>query len=258
MTTKRNDNTGSAVVKALEAVWTDLRKRHPDLPDVVIITGSGLTGGPSRWGHFWADRWNVEGAAVEPIEGKPERRAEMFVAGERLACGAEATLQTMLHEGAHALAEVRGIQDTSRQGRWHNQRFLDLAREVGLDYPDERASKTIGWSAVVLTDETREHYAPLIKKLDAAIVAHLNMPTLLGLGLGTDGENAPKTKTKTGTPGRQNPRLTCGCDKPRIIRVSRATVEQGPILCGVCKEAFSEDEPEQPASGTEGEGGEPS
>ena len=31
-------------------------------------------------------------------------------------------LATLLHEAAHALARVREIQDTSRQGRYHNQR----------------------------------------------------------------------------------------------------------------------------------------
>ncbi|MFD1534873.1 hypothetical protein [Pseudonocardia aurantiaca] len=34
------------------------------------------------------------------------------------------------HEkAAHALAHVRGIKDTSRQGRWHNARFKALAEE---------------------------------------------------------------------------------------------------------------------------------
>jgi len=48
---------------------------------------------------------------------------EVFVGGEGLARGPAEVLGTLLHEAAHALADVRGIKDTSRQGRWHNARF---------------------------------------------------------------------------------------------------------------------------------------
>ena len=38
----------------------------------------------------------------------------------------------MLHEGAHALAVVRGVRDTSAEGnRYHNKRFVALAIEMG-------------------------------------------------------------------------------------------------------------------------------
>lgn len=54
------------------------------------------------------------------------RWAEVFVGGEGLARGPADVLATLLHEAAHALAHVRGIQDTSRQGRWHNAQFKAL------------------------------------------------------------------------------------------------------------------------------------
>ena len=65
----------------------------------------------------------------------------MFVGGEGLAWGPADVLATFLHEAAHALAQVRGINDTSRQGRWHNARFKSVAEEVGI-----AVSKDRGWA----------------------------------------------------------------------------------------------------------------
>jgi hypothetical protein len=36
-------------------------------------------------------------------------------------------LGTLLHEAAHALADQRAIKDNSRQGRYHNARYRQLA-----------------------------------------------------------------------------------------------------------------------------------
>ncbi len=33
-------------------------------------------------------------------------------------------------------------------------------------------------------------------------------------------------------------RAVCSCDEPRILRGSRATFKQGPILCGLCEKEF--------------------
>jgi len=33
------------------------------------------------------------------------------------------------------VADVRGVKDTSQQGRWHNRRFAVLADELGLASP---------------------------------------------------------------------------------------------------------------------------
>lgn len=236
--------TGSALVRALEAVWDEIRRNHPELPAVVIITGSGLVGGLPRWGHFWAERW--QDRAAEDSGGAVEivgRKAELFVAGERLAAGAELTVQTMLHEATHALAQVRGIKDTSRQGRWHNRQFRELAEELGLAYEGEQADTTTGFSAVVLTSATRARYAEVIERLDAAIVAFLAAP---GLETGTDGETGTRRVGGHGggtggetAKSRNNLKAVCGCATPRIIRVSRAVLESGAITCGVCGEAFT-------------------
>lgn len=53
-------------------------------------------------------------------------------------------LGTLLHEAAHGVASTRGIKDTSRQGRYHNRRFAQLATELGIVVAPDGAR---GWSA---------------------------------------------------------------------------------------------------------------
>lgn len=111
------ENTGSAVVTVLERLWEAVRANHPDLPQVVIVTGSGFVG-PARWGHFRANGWTDRAhATTQDGVTVNAKLGEMFVAGETLAKGAAHTVETVLHEGAHVLAQVREIKDTSRQGR---------------------------------------------------------------------------------------------------------------------------------------------
>lgn len=231
------DATGSAVVRLLEKVWARIREDHPELPDVVIVTGSGMIGG-SRWGHFRADGWKIqeEGAAV--------RKHELFLAGEALAKGARQTLQTMIHEAAHTLARVRDLKDTSRQGRWHNQTFRKLAEEMGLEHKRDQADKSHGFSFVTLTEATIARYADLLADLDREIRLVINLPLWLG---GTEEETESeggekigggKKPTKGGSSTSNNLKCVCRCETPRIIRVSRKVLEEAGIMCRDCGEDF--------------------
>lgn len=246
MTTRKIEKkqTGSEIVKALEALWTSIRKHHPELPDVVIITGSAISNGMA-WAHFWRERWEDRTDAT--------KRPEMFISGERLACGAELTLQSMIHEAAHALACVREEQDTSRQGRYHNKTFVKMAEELGLEYAHETPDSTIGFSAVTLKDETKNMYKVEVEKLDAAIKVYLNDPYLVGLATGTTGTNgtsgsggdgthriAKRGTLKPTTPSRNNVKYVCDCDKPRVMRMAPSTFEIAPISCGACGQDFHE------------------
>jgi hypothetical protein len=75
--------------------------------------------------------------------------------GEGLERGPEPVFATLLHEAAHALADAREIQDTSRQGRYHNLRFRALAEELGLVVTP---APGIGWSATTLPAATAALY----------------------------------------------------------------------------------------------------
>lgn len=240
MTTTPVHRSGSQVVAALENAWRQLQKVTPDLPDVVLIVGSGAASG--EWGHTWADRW-VEGHPPTEDDGaslavNPDtRKTEVFMSGERLACGARLTLQTLAHEAAHVLARVRGIKDTSRQGRYHNREFVKLAGLYGLAYPEGTPGhQVIGFSAVVMTDEAARNFKSVIVRLDKAIKLYLP-----GFSVGTTTTTValPRRGRRPGT-GKGSPlvKAVCSCDTPRIIRVAPATLAIAPITCGECGEEF--------------------
>lgn len=138
------------------------------------------------------------------------------VGGEGLARGPAEVLATLLHEAAHALAHVRGIKDTSRQGRWHNARFKALAEELGIAVAKD---PRIGWSPTSIPAGTREVYAEAVEQLGRALRLH-RTAEIAG------------AKPKKPTP----PPCVCGCG--RRIRVSPTVLAAGPITCGVCGSDF--------------------
>jgi hypothetical protein len=174
------ETTGSGLIAALEQTWADIRRRTPQLPEVVVVTGTGLSSSAvhidAKWGHFGADH-GVEGRPTEEGQGAAldfsaaRRKPELFISGECLAEGHRQTLQTMLHEAVHALAHARGVKDTSRGGKYHNRReFVALAGELGLAWPDgQRPHPVIGFSEVALTEQTLADYADTLAYLGAAI-----------------------------------------------------------------------------------------
>lgn len=208
------------MIRALERAWFAIRARHPEIPAAVIVVGAGSGIGPGlKLGHFAAMRWGAEHDATTAVCAKVDRLPEVFVGGEGLARGPADVLATLLHEAAHALAHVRGIKDTSRQGRWHNARFKALADELGIAVTKD---PKIGWSPTALHDSTRHAYTVTIDELGRAL-------TLI---------RATEHRGR-GTKAKVNPPALCGCG--RKIRVSKAMLAVGPIVCGICGTSFEVD-----------------
>ncbi|WP_331729787.1 hypothetical protein [Streptomyces chartreusis] len=220
---------GTRIITALESTWAAIQKHHTEIPDVVIVTGSGQKRRRKSltWGHHAADRW-LDAAAAG-------RRAELFVSGEAIARGGEMVVETMLHEAAHALAATRGIRDTSCAGRWHNRKFATLATELGLE-PPKRAAEVIGFSDATITAATVGRYAPQIRKLNAATLAHIEAPQ----GDEQQEPQGPENPGPRGGRGRAGKRLAveCGCEPPRRMQASPKFLEDGPVLCGTCRQEF--------------------
>ena len=229
---------GSRIIAALEHAWAAIQDQHPDVPDVVLITGAGSNqkGTPEGYrlrGHHWPERW-ILGGQDQP------RAPELFIAGELLSAGGRAVLEVMLHEAAHALATRRGIKDTSAAGnRYHNKRFVALAAELGLRGPDT-PDKVTGWSGCALTrrgqrslrrDDGRDRPARLPFLVDQTI------PAEPGGGGGEDqGEDGPGKPAKRG--GRRAA-AECACPPgPRRIHLTPKQIEDGPIVCGLCCAPF--------------------
>jgi len=92
--------------------------------------------------------------------------SEVLITDEGLARSATDVMGTLVHEAAHAIAFQRGVKDTSRQGRCHNQRFKAIAEEVGLDVCHDPGW---GWAATALSDPTAAAYRDTITQLANAL-----------------------------------------------------------------------------------------
>lgn len=196
------------LVAAIEATWTQIQRHHPAVPGVVVTLGCGTQRpGALTLGHFAADRW---------VQGENTVH-ELFVGGEGLLDGPVELLGTLLHEAAHGVATQREIKDTSRQGRWHNDRYRVLAEEVGLVVT---CDKRVGWSTTTVPESTRARYRSVLAELNVALIAYRRPEQHQG-----------RRQTGNGLVA------VCGCD--RRLRMSRRAYDAGPVLCGACGGPFT-------------------
>jgi hypothetical protein len=212
-TSTASDGTASLLVAALEHTWQTIRTRHPELPRAVLVVASGAEGKRLNLGHFAPHRWQVNGAD----------RHEVLVGGEGLQRGPTDVLGTLLHEAAHGLAQARGVQDTSRQGRYHNRRYATLARELGLEVA---SVQPIGWSATTVPEPTAAAFAGQLEELAAALVLWRHQEHRSGPG--------PRSRNLLAA--------TCGCG--RRIRVAKTTLAEAPIHCGASEHPFKPADPD--------------
>ena len=202
----KRTQTGLQLHRLVQGV---IRARHPQIPPVVLVIGSGTEGKQARYGHHAPQRWHVSG----------EDRAEIMISGEGLRRGAPAVLGTLLHEAAHALAAVRGIQDTSRQGRYHNKHFKTHAEELGITAGHDQR---LGWSVTTLPGDTALSYATQISGLQAALT------------LWRHDESSP-----AGTTRRSTNLIAAVCPCGRSIRIAVSTLAEAPVTCGACDGDFT-------------------
>jgi hypothetical protein len=207
--TLKRQPAGATLVAALEHAWQQIRNRHPDLPAVQIVIGqgSGHRGG-LLLGQLAPERW-------QPTDDSGQLVHELLVGGEGLARGPVDVFTTLLHEAAHALALARQIADTSRDGRYHNQRYRQLAHELGLDVQRDAQQ---GFSTTSLTALARARYQTAISAIADAITLH-------------------RLPEPAAAAGRNLSVAVCAC--PRRIRVAQGTLRAGPITCEICAQAFT-------------------
>ncbi len=170
------------IIAQLEHLYTLFQAEHPELPsNVVFILGHGrMPQGGVKWGHAATGRWQHQPSP----RSKAQDAYEIMISSECLAEGAMQVFQTTRHEAVHLYNIELGIRDTSRQNRYHNQRFLKSAEVLGMQWGGEyRLDKdgnetdqplphpAIGLSQVVPTPELVRQYKDEIKALDKVITA---------------------------------------------------------------------------------------
>lgn len=251
MTTTAAHKT-SILTAALEQAWDDIRARHDEIPEVVIVVGptSMGRGRSDRYGHFAQRRWAVG----------TERRHEVLISAEGLDRGARQVFRTLLHESVHASCCARGLQDTSRGGSYHNGTFRAEAEAFGCVC--EKNSQ-IGTTTPDITDEAAAEYAESIARIDVAltlfrredmadledllqwgeVVARImaawfhdaSYLAMLGRVATFIPPAAPRRRGHGSVSGRNPSKASCGC---RSIRVQASVLAEGPITCGNCGERF--------------------
>ena len=130
-------------------------------------------------------------------------------------------LGTLLHEAAHGLGHAGSVRTTSRNGRYHNAKYRQLAEELGLEVAQVG---TIGWSDTSVPAAVAERYRPVLEDLGKALVLWRRADAA---GSGGGGERS-----------RNLLACRCRCEPPRAIRVAQKTLGLGPITCGACLEEF--------------------
>jgi hypothetical protein len=136
----------------------------------------------------------------------------VLVGGEGLQRGPLEVLGTLLHEAAHGFAQARSIQDTSRQGRYHNRRYAQLACELGLEVA---SVQPIGWSATTVPEPTANAYAGQLAELTAALVLWRRQEHRIGPA----------------------PAPAICCPPPALVGAASAPPgdpAEAPIVCGAC------------------------
>jgi|GEM_PF-710702 len=221
-----SEASGSAVVRACEQAWRDIQAHHPDLPDVVVILGSGVERGRLvKLGHWWSGRWIADGQA----------RGEVLLAGEALHLAPAEVFEVLLHEAAHGINAARRIPDTSRGGRYHNRRFAATASEVLLH---AELLPPYGYAATKLTPEAEKRYAATIERLGETMRIARNIGRDVRLGTGAEeGLEGGRDADGQDRGGRRR-EVTARCECGRQFRMAPSVYEQGPVVCGHCGSAF--------------------
>jgi hypothetical protein len=230
------EQSTARLLSALEETWAAIARRHPELPAAVVVVGPGSDRrqGLFKWGHFAAFRWR-------PRDGTKARLPEVLVAGEGLERSAAEVTTTLLHEAAHAIAHVRGVQDTSRDGRYHNRLYQQIANEVGLDVED---MPPYGKAKTTLRPETEGLYASEIERLQGELVLYRVADQADRRGTGAGGTGAGRDDGAEGSdedgPSRTRDRnlIPASCSCGRRLRIAASTLAAGPVLCGLCGAEF--------------------
>lgn len=223
----------SDLVAACEDAWRAIQARHPEVPDTVVVLGSGVERGRLvKLGHWWGGQWRVGGQA----------RGEVLLAGEALHLSPESVFEVLLHEAAHGLNTARGLRDASRGGRYHNQHFKAAAAEVGLR---PRRLDPYGWARTELTPATAQAYGEVVGRIGTEMRLARGLPARRpgGVEVGTGGADGDGGDGEAGGDGdgRRPPQRAaeCGCEPARRLRMAPSVLALGPVTCGLCGAGFA-------------------
>jgi hypothetical protein len=215
------------------------RRRQDELPGLVETLQDDVVqtaGGTSRaaYGWFAADTWRYGDRQVhELFLNADHRRLEPKISP------AEGVLVTLLHEACHVWAHTNGIKDTSRDGRYHNRRYAEIALAIGVQVEKDMR---IGHRTPRLTARGRVDYDDLLVRLKDGLVL-AREPQVARRGEGHDaGDDQTDTKKAASSPDKYvfaSCQCRIGRRTPVTIRVANGSWRPDVIRCSTCNTPFT-------------------
>ena len=212
------------VIEKLEKLFSMFNQRfyNGELQTPVITISPDTTKGAYGWctaWRAWTDKEPKSFVDMTPEELetlKTDGYYEINFCAEHIARNFEEIAETMLHEMVHLYNLQIGVQDTSRNGFYHNKKYADAATVHGLEV---EKTKKYGYSKTTLNEEAKNYVSGLSdKKFE---LYRRSAPKVSG------GSKAKSSSRKYVCPN-------CGC-------IIRATKEVH-IICGECEVEFVEAE----------------
>lgn len=170
---------------------------------------------PGTYGHI---------TVAKTWKRKDDWRHELNISADYLQRPIEEVVATMIHEMTHLYNELKGIQDCSRGGSYHNKHFKTEAEKhmVAIEKSDK-----YGWTITKVTDELLEY---IIDK------GWSDIEMGKGFGINFRGGSDPKT-------GNSNPGITPKISKPKgnsrkhtcpCCGAIARTTKDIKLICGAC------------------------
>lgn len=204
----KNRAAVSGIVAALEQGVAAIRKNHKDVAQhiAVVVASKGKR---AIRGYHAPQRWEL---------GSNTQAAELLIAAEFLDQPPRRIFTTLLHECVHSANFTKGVNDTSRDGQYHNRQFMSLGTEMGLMC--ERDPQ-VGCITPDITDATAKLY-----KIEIAAIAKATKSYRHGEG------EMPKKRNKNFAPAY------CECEEYNMQRMSQIRQRLG-VVCIVCGQLFT-------------------
>lgn len=140
------------------------------------------------------------------------------------------TMDTLMHEMVHLYNLVNGIQDVSRNGTYHNKRFLERAKKSGFVYNHPSPDKTYGFSDVRLSDATVATLKEWPINHDIFSIGRKHHHYYANLEDGQEPERAAQQTKKIKT--------TYKWSCPSCNLIMRSTKPDVNVICGECNESL--------------------
>ncbi|MEK6190597.1 MAG: SprT-like domain-containing protein [Carnobacterium alterfunditum] len=155
-----------------------------------------------------------------------QRMYEINLSAEYIDVSFIETMDTLMHEMVHLYNLIKGIQDVSRNGTYHNKKFKEQALKSGFIHPADKPDKKYGYSFVKLSPTTIAILNELDINQSVFSIGRKTNDYFQNLTDGKNNDESDEVKSKT-----KGFRWICpNCNM--ILRSSKPNLN---IICGDCQ-----------------------